>query len=165
MKKLYNTLTRQVLPYPRNDDSPIVGLDSNLVILTQVETTPPSYNSDTQELIFEYIVDLMLNEYRQQWTIQDKPPKPNWDNFNTQMMTNTRFNQVYNQCLQVAPIVCASLPTALDQVTSKPSLSLFTIIWTQLCSIGGATAEDKQLWGGFAEVNYLPPDFIEVLTS
>ena len=165
MKKLYNTLTQQILPYPRNDDFPIVGLDSDLVILIQVQTNPPNYDPDTQELISTYIVDLVLNEYRQQWSIQDKPLKPNWDNFNTQMMTNPRFNQVYNQCLQVAPIVCASLPTALDQVTSKPSLSLFTLIWSQLCQIGGATAEDKIVWGEYAEANNLPQEFITILVS
>jgi len=165
MKILYSQTTQQILPYPRNDDFPIVGLDSDLVILTQVETNPPNYDPDTQELISTYIVDLVLNEYRQQWSIQDKPPKPNWDNFNTQMMTNARFNQVYNQCLQIAPIVANSLPTALDQVTSKPSLSLFTLIWTQLCQIGGATAEDKQAWGEFAIANNLPQEFITILVG
>jgi len=92
-----------------------------------------------------------------------EPPVANWDNFNLQMMSNPRFNQVYNQCLSVAPIVCSALPVALDQVTSK-GLSLFTIIWNQLCQIGGATAEDKLVWGTYAENNNLPLDFIEVLT-
>jgi len=89
-------------------------------------------------------------------------PVANWDMFNLQMMSDARFNQVYNQCLSVAPIVCSALPTSLDQVTTK-GLSLFTLIWTQLCSIGGATAEDKQVWGTYAEYNNLPLDFIEVL--
>lgn len=93
-----------------------------------------------------------------------EPPTPNWDSFNTQMMTNSRFNQVYNQCLSVAPIVANALPVALDQVTTK-GYSLFTIIWTQLCQIGGATAEDKQLWGGYAEANNLPQEFIAILVQ
>ncbi len=93
----------------------------------------------------------------------DTPPA-NWDNFNLQMMTNSRFNQVYNQCLSVAPIVANALPTALDQVTTK-GYSLFTIIWNQLCVIGGATAEDKQLWGGYAEANNLPQEFIAILVQ
>ena len=95
-----------------------------------------------------------------------EPPKvANWDNFNLQMMSNPRFNQVYNQCLEVAPIIANSLPTALDQITSKNSLSLFSLIWTQLCAIGGVTAEDKQLWGEFAIANNLPQDFIHILTT
>jgi hypothetical protein len=89
---------------------------------------------------------------------------PNWDNFNLQMISDPRFNQVYNQCVSVAPIICNALPTALDQVTTR-GLSLFTLIWTQLCTIGGATTEDKQVWGGFAEANNLPQDFIDILTT
>lgn len=93
-----------------------------------------------------------------------EPPTPNWDTFNIQMMSNTRFNQVYAQCLSVAPIVANALPTALDQVTTK-GYSLFNIIWNQLCVIGGATAEDKQLWGGYAEANNLPQEFINIITA
>jgi hypothetical protein len=91
-----------------------------------------------------------------------EPPVANWDMFNLQMMSDARFNQVYNQCLSVAPIVCSALPVALDQITSKGN-SLFTLIWNQLCSIGGATEEDKLEWGGYAVVNNLPQDFIDIL--
>lgn len=161
---LYHKLTQQILPYPRKDDNEIVGLSSDYLLLTQVETTPPSI-TENQSLSSTYVVDLATLEYRQQWTVIDNPPVANWDNFNTQMMSNSRFNQVYNQCLQLAPIVANSLPTALDQVTSKPSLSLFTLIWTQLCTIGGATTEDKIVWGRYATENNLPNDFIEVLTT
>lgn len=89
-------------------------------------------------------------------------PVANWDMFNLQMMSDPRFNQVYSQCLSIAPIVANALPVALDQVTSK-GLSLFTLIWNQLCSIGDATQEDRNNWGLLAENNNLPSDFIAVL--
>jgi hypothetical protein len=91
-----------------------------------------------------------------------EPPIANWDMFNLQMMSDTRFNQVYNQCLSVAPIVANALPVALDQITSKGN-SLFTLIWTQLCSIGGATEDDKIVWVSYATNNNLPGDFINIL--
>lgn len=53
---------------------------------------------------------------------------------------------------------------ALDQITSKGN-TLFTIIWSQLCSIGGATEDDKLTWGGYAIENNLPLDFIDVLIN
>jgi len=90
-----------------------------------------------------------------------EPPQANWDMFNLQMMSDARFNQVYNQCLSVAPIVANALPVALDQITSKGN-TLFTLIWTQLCSIGGATPEDRELWAGLAINNNLPDDFVNV---
>jgi hypothetical protein len=107
-------------------------------------------------------VDTDNLEYRQEWTITDLPIKSNWDNFNLQMMSNARFNQVYNQCLSVAPIVANALPTSLDQVTTR-GLSLFTLIWTQLCQIGGATPEDRITWAELGVNNSLPVDFINVL--
>lgn len=110
-----------------------------------------------------------LNSGEQLEVIPDPEPIPepltaNWDTFNTQMMSDVRFNQVYAQCLSIAPIVVNALPTALDQVTSKGT-SLFTLIWGQLCSIGGATTDDKQVWGEFAIENNLPQEFIDVLTA
>lgn len=106
----------------------------------------------------EEVVQSIIDNY--------EPPKvANWDGFNLQMMIDPRFNQVYTQCLSIAPIVANALPTALDQVTSKPSLSLFTLVWTQLCSIGGATAEDKQVWRSYAEANNLPQEFITILVG
>lgn len=123
----------------------------NPEVYDSVETTP-IYNG---------------THWEQAWDFIEKPPKPpqaNWDNFNLQMMSNSRFNQVYNQCLSVAPIICSALPTALDQVSSK-GLSLFTLIWTQLCQIGGATEDDKLVWGGYAIENNLPQDFIDILIN
>jgi hypothetical protein len=124
-------------------------------------STPPDYDPENQELMEETPI-FVNDKWEQKWIVIQKVSMPNWDNFNLQMMSNPRFNQVYNQCLSVAPIVCSALPVALDQVTSK-GLSLFTIIWNQLCQIGGATAEDKLVWGTYAEDNNLPLDFIEVL--
>lgn len=162
MKILYHNPTTTIKPYPRNDEDLIEGLSSDYLILTQVETTPPSI-TENQSLSFTYVVDLPTLEYRQQWTIIDNPPVANWDNFNLQMMSDPRFNQVYNQCLSVAPIVCASLPTALDQITSKDSLSLFNLVWNQLCQIGEATENDRMVWKELAIQNNLPEIFIDSL--
>jgi hypothetical protein len=163
MKILFNTQTQEILPYPRNDDSPIVGLDSRIVILNQIETSPPDYDSNSQVITSNYIIDLEILEYRQEWIVQEKPPQPNWDMFNLQMMSSPRFNQVYSQCLNTLPIIATALPTAIDQITTK-GLSLFTLVWAQFCLVGGATAEDKATWGNLAHENNLPIDFIEVLT-
>jgi hypothetical protein len=164
MKKLYNTQTQQILSYPRNDDSSVVELDSSILILTQIDSPPPDYDFNTHTITSVYIINIENLEYRQEWTIQEKPPVANWDMFNLQMMSDARFNQVYNQCLSVAPIVANALPVALDQITSKGN-TLFTLIWNQLCSIGGATPEDRVLWAGLAINNNLPDDFVNVLRS
>jgi hypothetical protein len=86
----------------------------------------------------------------------------NWDAFNLQMMSLPRFNQVYNTCLQNAPLVATALPTALDQVTTR-GYTLFTLVWNQLCQIGGATKTDRNNWANIAVNNKLPNDFIAIL--
>lgn len=91
-----------------------------------------------------------------------EPPVANWDMFNLSMMSDARFNQVYNATLAVFPIVANALPTALDQVTTKGS-SLFNLVFNQICEIGQATFEDRLNWGAIAEANNLPQDFIDIL--
>lgn len=88
----------------------------------------------------------------------------NWDTFNTQMLSDSRFNRVSIQCFSIAPMVASSVPTALLQVSTH-GLNSFSSVWANFCTIGGATAEDKQVWGGFAEANNLPPDFIAILVG
>jgi hypothetical protein len=47
-KLLYSQTTQQTYPYPRNDDAPIIGLDPDFLILERVETTPPTYDPETE---------------------------------------------------------------------------------------------------------------------
>jgi hypothetical protein len=87
---------------------------------------------------------------------------PNWDNFNITMMSDGRFNQVYNQCLKISPIVANSLPTAISQVTTHGT-SLFALVFNNCCAIGGATPQDRFSWANMAVENHLPDDFIAIL--
>jgi hypothetical protein len=164
MFKLYSQSTQQIKPYPRNDDEPIIGLDADYLVLTQVDTAPPEYDDTTHTINSIYVVNTDTLEYIQEWIVTEKTISipPDWDMFNLQMMSDARFNQVYNQCLSVAPIVCSALPVALDQITSKGN-TLFTLIWNQLCSIGGATPEDREAWAELGINNNLPDDFVNVL--
>ena len=167
MKKLYNIATQKILNYPRNDDLDIVGLDANFIVLTQVDIDPPIYDSDTHSLSSNYIIDLDNKEYRQEWTITELPPpipQPDWDGFNQQIFSNVRFNQVYGQCLQVAPVVASALPTAMDQITTR-GINLFSMIFPQFAHLGSATAEDRLEWGQLARNANLPPEFIDIVEN
>ena len=73
MKKLLDTQTQQVLSYPRIDDLPVQGLDTQYKVLTVVDTTPPDFNPDTQWLSFSYQVFEDVLEYRQVWAVNEKP--------------------------------------------------------------------------------------------
>lgn len=89
-------------------------------------------------------------------------PQPNWDAFNTQMLTDSEFNQIYNATNSIAPAICASLPASLTQV-SNGQLSMFAIVWNQIMSLGGATVEMRTKWAGWATDNNLPEDFVAII--
>ena len=164
MLKLYSQSTQQIKSYPRNDDEPIIGLDADYLVLEQVNTLPPEYNPETQTINSDYIVDTVNLEYRQEWVVTDLPPQPNWDMFNSQMLTDPEFNQVYNTANSIAPVVCASLPAALTQV-SNGQLSMFNIVWNQIMQLGNATTEMRVKWGNWATDNNLPIDFVSIISG
>jgi DNA-binding transcriptional regulator YdaS (Cro superfamily) len=89
-------------------------------------------------------------------------PTPNWDKFNSQMLTDSEFNQMYNTANSLAPVVCASLPAALTQV-SNGQLSMFNVIWNQIMQLGNATVEMRSKWGNWARDNNLPPEFTRII--
>lgn len=68
-KILYSQSTQTTKSYPRTDDAPIVGLDSDYLVLTQVQTVPPVHDPGTQTVSSQYVVDTNALEYRQEWTV------------------------------------------------------------------------------------------------
>lgn len=131
------------------------------------ERVPIWSDFDYENKINNWNISLLVRDLKSYYEndrsiVEFSKGKSNWDMFNLSMMSNPRFNQVYNQCLSVAPILANSLPTALDQVTTKGT-TLFNLVFNQICSIGGATVEDRLAWGSVAEDNNLPQDFIDIL--
>ena len=88
----------------------------------------------------------------------------NWDMFNAMMLSDSEFNQVYNTANSIAPVICASLPAALTQV-STGQLSMFAVIWSQIMQLGNATPEMKVKWSNWASNNNLPVKFVDIISG
>lgn len=58
MKLLYNTITQKLLPWPRIDDSPIIGLEGHLLEMEVIQESKPIYNSESQYLEPTEIIDI-----------------------------------------------------------------------------------------------------------
>lgn len=71
MKLLYNTQTEQVLPWPRVDDEPIVGLAPELLEMTVIEGEIPAYDPETQVLNQSDVVDVEAQTVTRTWTVTD----------------------------------------------------------------------------------------------
>ena len=160
-KILYSQSKQTTYGYPRSDNEPIIDLDPDFLILTKIDVNPPEI-TENQVLSSSYVVDLDNLEYRQEWIIAEKPPEPDWDVFNGTVFANDRFNQVFSQAINIRPLLAVSLPTAMDQVTTK-GLTLFASLYGAVCALGGATAEDKLEWGQLARNANLPQDFISIV--
>jgi len=76
MKTLLNTTTGQLLPYPRLDDEPVVGLDPMFQILTVHQADPPAFDAATQQLERTETIDKATGTVTRDWKVVTVPPAP-----------------------------------------------------------------------------------------
>ena len=50
MKLIYDTINETLLPWPRIDDQPVVGLDPSMIEVTAIQEVEPVYNPKRQRL-------------------------------------------------------------------------------------------------------------------
>jgi hypothetical protein len=91
-----------------------------------------------------------------------EPPTPNWDGFNSYMLTDTDFNTYYGTGLTVAPAVTTSIPTALAQVSTN-GVNSFNLTFNGFCNAVSVTTTHRNSWADVAESYHLPADFVSVI--
>lgn len=69
MKLLYYTPTATLIPYPRADDLPVVGLDADYQVLDLIQETLPEINTDTQIINPTEVIDLTAGTVTRDWQI------------------------------------------------------------------------------------------------
>jgi hypothetical protein len=73
MKALYNTQTQSLLPWPRIDDEPVVGLASHLLEMDVVQEDQPAYDPATQRLEKTEVIDADARTVTRGWEIVEIP--------------------------------------------------------------------------------------------
>jgi hypothetical protein len=73
MKLLYNTETQTLLPWPRIDDEPVVGLAAHLLEMTVVQEDRPEYDPATQRLEKTEVIDAEARTVTRGWEIVEIP--------------------------------------------------------------------------------------------
>ena len=71
MKLIYDTINETLLPWPRIDDEPVVGLEPHLLEMTVVQEDEPSYDPETQVLSQSDVVDVEAQTVTRTWTVTD----------------------------------------------------------------------------------------------
>jgi hypothetical protein len=72
MKLLYDTINETVLPWPRIDDEPIVGLAPDLLEMNVIAGEMPAYNFETQILTQSESVDVEAQTVTRTWSVTDR---------------------------------------------------------------------------------------------
>jgi hypothetical protein len=73
MKALYNTETNAVLPWPRIDNEPVVGLDAHLLEMDVVQEDKPAYDPATQRLEKTEVIDTDTRTVTRGWSVVEVP--------------------------------------------------------------------------------------------
>ena len=74
MKLLYDTHTQKLLPWPRIDDEPVVGLAAHLLEMTVVQEDKPAYDPATQRLEKTEVIDADNRTVTRGWNVVEVPP-------------------------------------------------------------------------------------------
>lgn len=164
MKILYSQSTQSTKPYPRTDDAPVVGLNPDYLVLGQIQTSPPSYYPETQTVSSQYVVDTEALEYRQEWTVSDLPPQPQWDAFNVYMLSDATFKSYRDTVRAVDGDLNAALFNSYSVVATN-GVNAFANVWGAWCQVSQITAQDKQAIADVAESYNLPTDFVSVIAG
>jgi len=73
MKSLYNTQTQKLLPWPRIDDEPVVGLAAHLLEMDVVQEGKPAYDPATQRLEKTEVIDTDSRTVTRGWNVVEVP--------------------------------------------------------------------------------------------
>lgn len=73
MKALYNTQTNAILPWPRIDEEPVVGLDAHLLEMNVTQEPQPAYDPATERIEKTEIIDVDARLVTQGWNVVAVP--------------------------------------------------------------------------------------------
>lgn len=74
MKALYDTQTQKLLPWPRIDEEPVVGLAAHLLEMTVVQESQPAFDPATERLEKTETIDTAARTVTRGWFVIAVPP-------------------------------------------------------------------------------------------
>jgi hypothetical protein len=74
MKLIYNTITETLLPWPRIDDEPVIGLEPHLLEMTVIQEDEPTYDPVTEVLEQTQTIDTEAKTVTRGWNVVDLSP-------------------------------------------------------------------------------------------
>ena len=171
MKYLYALPSGPPRPYPRQDDEPVVGLDTAVFAVLRVQQDPePEHNSSTEYLAPQEIITLGEPEglLLRTWQVLPIPPAPEqarWVEFGAAVQASTAIKQLMLAAFQQQEIPLAmGLGVGLGKAADGDARA-FLSSWSMARGLG--LIPDELLTGiaSLAQQYQLPADFIAALTA
>lgn len=100
-KALWDLVDDKLVPYPRYDDEPVVGLDSiRYAIVSLVREPEPTYNPIEEYLVPTTAFDLDALTYTYGWSVQTLPPPgPDYQGFYSALLISACYQAVLAEVL------------------------------------------------------------------
>ena len=100
-KALWDLSESRLVPYPRYDEEPVVGLDtSRYAIVSLVREPSPTYNSIEEYLVPTTVLDLDALTYTYGWLVETlPPPEPDYQGFYSALLVSACYQAVLAEVL------------------------------------------------------------------
>lgn len=173
MLVLYSISTKNVRLYPREDDLPVVGLDTDQYAVLLVQENPPPLLGNNQEAKRIETVEItnpagpVNGVLTVGWEILDLPPvgpEPNWVAFGARLAFNPGVKDLLSFALQNQPAVGLGLAVGLGKA-DEGKTQAFLGYWNAARQSGMI---DPELIAQVVEIAgecFIPLDFIEALSA
>ena len=167
---LYDTQTDTLLPYPRQDNEPVQGLDRARYRVLQVHQLeqPADYSDPATQSItpIEAItwdnpapgVDGTLTRSWKVETIPPPPTPPDWIGFDIAIQNEPAIVAVVNDLGRLSQVATLSLGHALEEA-EHGNLDRFVPIWREWLIATTPSAEALDRFRVLAVQHHLPPEF------
>lgn len=111
-KALWDLVNEKLVPYPRYDDEPVVGLDTDrYAVLTVVREPKPAYDPLIEYLIPTQAFYLDALQYTYDWLVEPLPPPgPDYGAFYAALLISSVYQAVLTEVLNaVSPAPAGAL--------------------------------------------------------
>ena len=173
--------TNQLLPYPRQDNEPVVGLDRNAAYVVEVVRDPePEYDPATHYLQAQEPVinitdpdgDDVNGTVTYGWELTELPtpspptPEPDWEQFRNALLGENGYAQAFAAAAAAAPMIATSTAAELGWFEYQGRHENYLRLLERLLVTIAAEQSPQisaQLAGEFlalAQRCHLPADFI-----
>jgi hypothetical protein len=167
MRILRHRETGQIIPHPRDDDQPAVGLDPIYEEMWLVQMERPILTPQQQAERFEEINEDTKTITRG-WRITHRPeppppePEPQWIAFGAALGGDESVNEFYGGLIQRAPVLYMMVGGGLLQAAQGDPRTFLTA-WGMGLQAGLVTPELAAHVQAMAGPFDLPVDFVEAL--